>query len=101
MEELTTKEINIIGSEIARGVEYYESEIPDSDEKLRVWAGLKADYLRAKRDGKPMMVPNELDDDGAYLAVASMTPEQIKAKQEQDAAKQALRDRVHGNRQPE
>lgn len=80
MDELTTQQINIIGSEIARGVEYQDSEIPDSDEKLRVWAGLKADYLRAKRDGKPMMVPNELDDDGAYLAMASMTPEQIEAK---------------------
>jgi len=77
MGTLTTKEINIIGTEIANGVEYYDSVIPDSDEKLQVWAGLKVDYLRAKASGKPTMIPNELDDDGWYLAGASQTPEEI------------------------
>lgn len=97
MDELTTKQINIIGSEIARGVEYRDSEIPDSDEKLRVWAGLKADYLRAKRDGKPMMVPNELDDDGAYLAMASMTPEQIEARLRQKQEEADRQERSQDN----
>jgi heterodisulfide reductase subunit A-like polyferredoxin len=80
MDKLTTKEINIIGNEIANGVEYYDSVIPDSEEKLQVWAGLKVDYLRAKASGKPTKIPNELDDDGWYLAGASQTPEEIEAE---------------------
>lgn len=93
---LTTKEVNIIGTEIANGVEYYDSVIPDSDEKLQVWAGLKVDYLRAKASGKPMKIPNELDDDGWYLAGASQTPEEIEAANAAKQAKQQLRDRVAG-----
>lgn len=90
---LTTKEVNIIGTEIANGVEYYESAIPDSDEKLQVWIGLKADYLKAKATGKPVKIPNELDDDGWYLAGASQTPEEI---EQERAAKDQLRARVAG-----
>lgn len=92
---LTTKEINIIGTEIANGVEYYNSEIPDSEEKLQVWAGLKADYLKAKASGKPTKIPNELDDDGWYLAGASQTPEEI----EQELAERARSDQQEADRQ--